>query len=343
MKPTLVRIFLTAVVCLLIVACEADDTPENNMEIFWTDFDWMYAQFDHKGIDWDAVHQRLRAVVGPETSDDALFAALSDAAAQLNDGPIRIYADGRMFESGIVGQTEADDFELDIVRRNYLSNEKQSGENNFTFGRLENQIGYIHIRQMSGENDDWYNGIDAALSALSGVSGMIVDIRGNLGGEDFDAFQIAGRFAGQKRAAMKTKYRNGPAHDDFGPAKTWYVEPKGPRQFTGPIILLTNIFTMSAAENFTFAMTALPHVTQMGSTTAGACANTLRRELLNGWFYTVPIGFFTDPQGHSVEGIGFVPDEVNYVINTPDDLDAGIDTVLETAMLRLTESSYSAQ
>ena len=336
MKTPAGVIVLALVGCLSFTACEEENTPENNFEIFWRDFDLMYAQFAHKGVDWDDVYDTLRPKVGPNTTDDALFDILSDAAARLNDNHIRIYGDGRFFESGIVGRTEDDDFELDIVRDNYLEDEGQSGENNFTFGWVDEKTGYVHIRKMYGDEDDeWYKGIDTALSHLNGATAMIVDVRGNMGGQDLDAYEIAGRFADKKRAAMKTKYRNGPDHDDFGPTKTWYIEPKGKRQFTGPIILLTNLFTMSAGENFIFAMSRLPYVTQMGSTTSGACANTLRRELLNGWFYSVPIGLFTDMEDRSVEGIGIVPAEENRFVNTPEDLQAGIDTVLEAAIARL--------
>ncbi len=324
-------------VCLALTACEVENTPENNFDIYWEDFDFMYAQFEHKGVDWNEVYDILRPEVGPSTTDDALFSLLSDAAARLNDSHIRIYGDGRFFESGIVGKTAEDDFELDVVRRNYLAEARQSGENNFTYGWVTDRVGYVHFTQMSGDNEDWLKGIDDALAYLAEAEALVVDIRGNLGGEDADAYQIAGRFADKRRAAMKTKYRNGPDHDDFGPTKTWYVAPAGPRRFTGPIILLTNTFTMSAAENFIFALSTMPYVTQMGSTTAGACANTLKRELLNGWFYTVPIGFFSDLKGHSVEGKGFVPAKENQVVNTPEDLQNGIDTVLESAIGRLTD------
>jgi carboxyl-terminal processing protease len=82
-------------------------------------------------------------------------------------------------------------------------------------------------------------------------------------------------------------------------------------------------------------MLTLPHVTQMGSVTSGAFANSLSRELLNGWIYTLPIGLFLDADGRCWEGIGLAPAPGNQVQNTKDDIEAGTDVMLETAIARL--------
>jgi len=82
-------------------------------------------------------------------------------------------------------------------------------------------------------------------------------------------------------------------------------------------------------------MKTIPHVTQLGNITAGAFANVLNRELLNGWMYMLPAGLFTTPDDQCFEGIGIEPNTEDVVINTPEDIEAGRDVVLETAIERL--------
>ncbi len=49
------------------------NTPENNFEIFWKDFDRYYAQFTVRHIDWDSVYALYRPQISPSTSDRQLF------------------------------------------------------------------------------------------------------------------------------------------------------------------------------------------------------------------------------------------------------------------------------
>jgi carboxyl-terminal processing protease len=97
--------------------------------------------------------------------------------------------------------------------------------------------------------------------------------------------------------------------------------------------VLTHLFTVSAAENFTLAMRALPYVVHMGSTTSGAYANTVTCELLNGWTYVIPIGLFRTIDNICYEGIGITPDVI--ITNTEADINAGRDLVLEAAISAL--------
>lgn len=147
----------------LLAACEDDNTPENNFEIFWTDYDRLYGQFAHKGIDWDAVYDTYRPRVGPDTGDRALFDIFEEMAAILNDAHVELYGGGRYFQSGAMGQTWEDHFDLRIVKKHYLEKVKRAGEDSFTYGWADNDIGYVHILEMSGDDEDWYKDIDTVL------------------------------------------------------------------------------------------------------------------------------------------------------------------------------------
>jgi C-terminal processing protease CtpA/Prc len=71
------------------------------------------------------------------------------------------------------------------------------------------------------------------------LHGFIIDIRDCPGGEDSIAIMIINRFCDRKRIAFHRKTKIGPGEDDFTSLQTWYVEPQGDAQFTGPIVLLT--------------------------------------------------------------------------------------------------------
>ena len=67
------------------------------------------------------------------------------------------------------------------------------------------------------------------------------------------------------------------AKDDFTPLKTWYLEPQGDVQFTGPIVLLTCDAVFSGGEVFALAIKQLPYVTIIGDHTNGIFSYQLER------------------------------------------------------------------
>jgi hypothetical protein len=322
--------------CLFFVACEKENTPTSNFDIFWQDFDERYAQFEHRGIDWEAVKNTYRPRVTDDTTDKVLFNILAETAGILNDSHVTLYGNGRYYRSGRVGAVEADDFDLDLVKNDYLKETKQDGEKIFTYGWVEDGVGYLHIYQMYGDNSDWYEHIDKVLSYFEDAKAMIVDIRGNQGGMSAFALEIAGRFADKKRLVQQSRYRTGPNHNDLGPVTKYYVTPKGER-FKGPVVLLSNLFTMSAAESFALAMLSFPNVTHMGAATGGAFATTVPRELLNGWTYFLPVSLETNAKGECLEGLGIIPTPENQMSNTPEDLEQDVDAVLEFALEKLSK------
>jgi C-terminal processing protease CtpA/Prc len=129
---------------------------------------------------------------------------------------------------------------------------------------------------------------------------------------------------------MTTRDRTGPTYDDFAEPKSWYVEPEGPAQFTGPVYLLTDRTSISAAENFALAMKVLPHVTQVGDLTSGAVADNAHAELPNGWELSYSHNLFLDHAGRCWEGLGVPPDIRQ--LNSDEDLAQGKDRVLELAL-----------
>ncbi|MFY9557799.1 MAG: S41 family peptidase [Blastocatellia bacterium] len=304
--------------------------PEKNFEHLWKTYDRNYALFGAKHIDWDALYKVYRPRVTSKTTDDELFQILADMLGNLNDNHVRLISPKRQFQSGILGQMKMEDFSLDLVKQKYLKGKsKPLVDGVFDYGWLTDSIGYFHFRGF-GRLDQTRLAIDEIVKEFKDAKAIVVDVRGNGGGDDRVGKLIADRFAAQKRLYMKTAIRNGPRRDDFTAWKYWYVEPGGPTQFTRPVILLTHRHSVSAAENFALAMRVLPNVTVVGDATSGVFADVYGDRLPNGWRFSVSFKLFIDPTGFCWEGIG-VPSDIREV-NTKQDIEAQRDKVLDLAV-----------
>lgn len=296
----------------------------------------MYGQFDVKKIDWNAVYQKYRPQVKPGTTDDGLFDITAQMLGELNDGHVWLLKPGPNYRRYDSGPTYAgDDFSVAVTRK-YVQEPKElsTAEGvNVLYGKLPGNVGYLYFTNLGATPDFYKKAMDEVLTALADTKSMIVDVRNCEGGLDRSSQYVAGRFAGERKLFMTTRFRNGPKHTDFTSPINWYVEPTGERRYTKPVVLLTNRLTQSAGETFALAMNQNATVTQLGDTTFGIFSDNPKRELPNGWIYAVPSGDFRAADGKSYEGIGVAP-KVR-VVNTKEDIAAGHDTVLEVALKRL--------
>lgn len=304
--------------------------PEKNFEHLWKTYDRNYALFGAKHIDWDALYKVYRPRVTSKTTDDELFQIIADMLGNLNDNHVGLSSSKRRFQSGILGQMKMEDFSLDLAKQKYLKGKsKPLVDGNFDYGWLTDSIGYFHFRGF-GRLEQTQVAIDEIVKEFKDAKAIVIDVRGNGGGDDRVGKLIADRFADRKRLYMKTAIRNGARHDDFTPWKYWYVEPGGPIQFTKPVILLTHRHSVSAAENFALAMRVLPHVTIAGDATSGVFADVYGDRMPNGWTFRVSFKLFIDQTGFCWEGIG-VPADIRET-NTKQDIEQQRDKVLELAV-----------
>ncbi len=309
---------------------------EHNFEVLWQTFDRNYALFGPKRIDWAALYRVYRPMVNAETSDDELFEIMSNLLEHLNDNHVGLAGDGRQYRSGILNELdgtgfrdeEMADFSIGLVRSNYLVSEIEA-RGRLRFAWLPDSIGYLRIRGF-GQLAETTEAIDAVMNEFRDAKAVVIDLRATPGGDDQVGKAIASRFADRKRLYMKTYERNGPEHDDFAPPRYFYIEPQGPVQFTRTLVVLTNRWGISAAENFALAMRVLPHATLIGDFTSGVFADVYGDRLPNGWRFGVSYKLFVDPTGFCWEGIG-VPMDLR-ITNAPEDIAAERDRVLEFAL-----------
>ena len=205
------------------------------------------------------------------------------------------------------------------------------GNGFFTSGQISDAIGYLHIASFSSKNGRaWVEAIDPIVNKFFDHKGLIVDVRGNGGGSSNNVDKIVGRFADQKRVSALIQRRDGSRHSDFGRVKKIYVKPAGNRQFTKPIIVLTDRRVISSGEYFVLAMKRFPYVRTVGDTTFGGQGSPTRKKLPNGWEYRIPTGKWSSADYVLYEDIGVPPDI--HVAVSPSDSRMARDLVIEMAI-----------
>ena len=283
------------------------------------------------------MHQVYRPRVTPATTDDELWGVLEEMAGLLNDVHVTLSdpRTGKQVRSGGrsigVGPFDNGEFSLELIDESYAEDGLESAADGLLrYGWLPEKIGYLHISGFR-ELEASESAVDTAVHTLEGAKGVIIDVRHNGGGDDRVGRAIASRFVAEPRFYMTVAMRKlGQLPPAFVEPVEWWLEPSGPKQYTGPVVLLVNSRSISAAENFALAMRSVPHVLVIGETTAGVMADAVPQPLPNGWQVTVPINQFRDANGVSWEGIGVTPDL--WVKNEHTDVEAGRDRVLETAV-----------
>ncbi|NRB50045.1 MAG: peptidase [Saprospiraceae bacterium] len=316
-----------------------DSSPESIFEQIWTDFDLHCGILHPKRINWDSLYSVYRPQVGPATTEGELWNVLTQMLEELDDEHTFISdeQDKQLHVSGSTGIDYAiQSFSRELIKEEYLSHSTlHPWAEDLEYGQLkEKSIGYIYLSDVDGYQPAKI--MDDVLAEIGQYQAIIFDVRNNGGGRGEFARLITNAFAEANRLVMTEQVRNGPAHDAFEPKVELYTENDNLNQFTKPVVLLTDRFSVSGAEHIALYLKSNSHVTHIGGTTAGAFSTTGNRRFLpNGWEYQYPIEMNLDANGESLEGIGVIPDiEIN---NTPEDIAAGRDLVLERAIAFLYE------
>lgn len=320
------------VVCLVLVlpsimAAGENISPVDVFEQTWQVFNTNYPYFAHHGVDWDAIHRVYRPQVTEQTTDEELFGILSRMLGHLNDGHVNLSNGQARFNAGVTQGLKMEDFSETLIRTKYLKNRFEARQDsNLVYAWLPDSIGYLRIRGWK-QKERVGAIMDSILAELKTAKGMIIDVRANGGGNAFAAQAIAGRFADRIRLYAKNYPKRGPGHDSLFPPTYLYVEPAGPVQYTGPVVVLQHKFSESATEEFILAMRVLPHVTLIGETTGGCFGNYYPDKLANGWTIGMAWSYEVDQNDQCWVGIGIQPEL--QTVNSNDDMTSERDRVLE--------------
>jgi C-terminal processing protease CtpA/Prc len=299
-----------------------------------------------RGVDWKKQYDEFRPQVTSDTSPDELFDILCAMLEPLNDGHVKLK--GKTTEDGKKRSFTPEktprfwrEFGESEVGRLFETTSQTLVANGFGepakteawmlhYCRSEN-VGYVRILELE-DIKKWklIGALDKITNDFNELKGFIIDLRNCPGGDDSTAITIINRFTDRTRTAFHRRTKIGPNDDDLSPLKTWYLEPEGDSQFTGPIAVLVCDSVFSGGEAFALAIRELPHVTLIGDHTNGIFSYELEKKLPNGWKYCLSYQKYFSPDMICYEGKG-VPADIE-LLNTKADLENGVDPLINRAL-----------
>ena len=307
---------------------ELPDSPQGNFEALWKIIDEHYCFLDYKkeayGLDWQQVYNKYKVRVNDKMSTAQLFEVLTGMLSELRDGHVNL---NTSFDYGRNWSW----FELypanlsDTLLRRYMGTDYKMAAG-LSYRILDDNIGYIRYESFT---DAFGSGnLDEVLLHMLLCNGIIIDIRGNGGGDLSNAEKLAARFCNEKTLVGYVQHKTGPGHNEFSEKEPRFLEPSKDLRWHKPVCVLTNRKVFSAANEFVMYMKQLPQVTIVGDHTGGGAGMPFSSSLPNGWsvrFSAVPM---YDAQGQSCE-FGIEPDVA--VQLTDEDFLKGRDTIIEAA------------
>lgn len=175
---------------------------------------------------------------------------------------------------------------------------------------------------------------------LDALTGMILDIRYNIGGDTSIAFGILSRLIDRPLEAARWKTRKYvAAYHAWGNPEDWFagqqdpVQPYAGKCYTGPLAVLIGSHTFSAAEDFLVPVVYAKRGILIGERTAGSTGQPVRVILPGGGYCLVCTLQSSFPDGREFVGLGIEPDI--FVQPTLADICENRDPVLAQAIRRL--------
>ena len=326
------RKYLYLLLLLLLPACvdeeELPDTPQGNFEALWKIVDQHYCFLDYKqheyGLDWNAVYNKYKVRIDKDMTSLQLFEVLTQMLAELRDGHVNLSASHDYGRYWSWREDYPANFS-DSLLRAYLGTDYKIASG-LSYRILDDNIGYMRYESFSSPIGE--GNLDEALTYLILCQGLIIDIRGNGGGDLTNAEKLAARFCQEKTLVGYMQHKTGPGHSEFSPLEAHYLEPSSNIRWHKPVVVLTNRHVFSAANEFTMYMKTLPQVKVVGDHTGGGAGMPFSSSLPNGWsvrFSAVPT---YDARRQSME-FGIDPDY--YVSLQDEDFRRGRDTIIEFA------------
>lgn len=188
---------------------------------------------------------------------------------------------------------------------------------------ISDSIAYIHFDVFLPVLLD---SIVSGISEFNSYPNLIIDIRGNPGGDFNTRRTIAEQFVSDRTLFWRYYGRNN--------INDVYLSPS-PNPYQGKVVILIDELSSSSSEEFAGAMKAIGRATIIGQRTAGKVLTMEIVELPYGGLFVYPNQQSRTSNDDILEAIGVIPDiEVDW---NRDDVLNGIDSQLEKAIEYLTK------
>lgn len=163
------------------------------------------------------------------------------------------------------------------------------------------EFGYIGVPRLWGQVTGPF---DQALEELRETAGLVIDLRGNGGGDDRLAEHIAGRLLPARTPWTRMQFRIYPF---WTPMLSRSVTPAGPWTYERPVVLLTDGAVFSSADFLAGGLARSGRAMVIGEPTGGGSGNPIHVPLPGGAVVRLSrwIEYFAD--GTMVEGNGTRP------------------------------------
>ncbi len=323
---------LPLLAALVTVSCvdeeEFSDDPKGNFEALWKIMDEHYCFFGYKGeaygLDWNQVYLKYSRQIDDGMSSDQLFEVLGNMLGELRDGHVNLYSP---FDNARYWSWKEDyptNFSDSLLRR-YLGTDYRIASG-LQYRKLDDNIGYIYCPSFQNAIGD--GNLDDVLFYLASCNGLILDVRGNGGGQLIMAEKLAARFTDESILVGYIQHKTGTGHNDFSEPEAQTLKPSAGIRWHKKVVVLTNREVFSAANEFVKYMKCCPDVTVVGDKTGGGAGMPFSSELPNGWAVRFSACPMYDKDMNCTE-FGIEPD---YSVGlTDDDFMKGRDTIIEFA------------
>jgi carboxyl-terminal processing protease len=165
---------------------------------------------------------------------------------------------------------------------------------------------YLRIRGW-GMTPEWIGALDAALDDLASCPRLIVDLRGNIGGQLIAAHHFRSRFLESETTLGSVQFSiGGGALSDHVPITG--TPTVGERRWLKPVRFLVDRQTYSASEDAVLGLGRLPHVQIAGEPTGGGSGRPRSIPLDNDLVATISTALTFDRAGRCIEANGIAVD-----------------------------------
>lgn len=151
--------------------------------------------------------------------------------------------------------------------------------------------------------------VDRFIDAYRNADGIVIDMRGNLGGIGGMVMGVSGHFVNERASLGKMKLRDNELNFMAFPRRV-DSQMHATNTFQGKLAILTDAISLSSAELFAGGMQEMGRARVFGQATGGQALPAVSDRLPNGDLLYHAVADFTTPKGRRLEGNGVTPDEI---------------------------------
>jgi hypothetical protein len=338
---------VSLVILLLLNSCEKilmhPKPGENNIQIFDE-----YAQLsidkfglqEVKGIDLGSLADSISPYISDELTEAELFDYMGILTTRMQEGHTDLEdLEGNYYAGYIYYLDYPPAFNFFVTEDYYYGENANPNVQEIApsdafykiqYGFLpqDNEIGYIRITNFELNISDAE--LEQMMSYLNNAKGIIIDVRGNLGGYINLAARLAAYFTDKEVLFAKNYVKNGPGANDFAVSEMKLTPANSQFRYTNDVVVLYDRITFSSGSLFSIMMYSLDNVTTIGQIFGGGTGEVVDGFLSNGWRYNISTSNLVDSEGRATDN--GIEADIPMIINPAD---STIDVIIERAILEL--------